>query len=171
MQLAKSWKNGSKRVWYTLNLKKKKERGRTDNWVKTTLLTTKRLFAPLFPHTSLEYQIHFLPLALCRTMWAIGQIGRWGNLIVSMDGYSTHVIMDLRDPSLSYFIWCEPTEGENRIKKRKSSILDFPIFSTFNKQNHVLPSYCREKPFHLAPSWCLTVHCSHHHRPEKAEMK
>ena len=31
-------------------------------------------------------------------VWAIGQIGRWGNLIVSMDGYArTHVIMDLRD--------------------------------------------------------------------------
>ena len=33
-----------------------------------------------------------------RGIWAIGQIGRWGNLIVSMDGYArTHVIMDLRD--------------------------------------------------------------------------
>ena len=104
--------------------KKKWKRGSSpDNWVKTTLLTTKRLvlllLAPLF-----SPYITWVPnpfsttciVSRCESrraaiygLWAIGQIGRWGNLIVSMDVWllqkvlharmeaRAHVIMDLRD--------------------------------------------------------------------------
>ena len=139
--------------------KKKWKRGSSpDNWVKTTLLTTKRLvlllLAPLF-----SPYITWVPnpfsttciVSRCESrraaiygLWAIGQIGRWGNLIVSMD------------------VWLLQKVLHARMEARAHVIMDLRDYFWEKEKKQVLPSLNLWGPSHLAPSWCLTVHCNHH---------